>query len=137
MKHHYVIRTVTIFIIPIILIYALYVQFHGEYSPGGGFQAGVLFASAFIIFDMVFGREISAKIININKVKIVACLGCLLYSIIGLLGIINGKNFLDYSVFLNNAQSSQQFGIIFIEIGVFLTVFSASYIFYFIFSERL
>lgn len=137
MKHHYIIRTVTILIIPIIMIYALYVQFHGEYSPGGGFQAGVLFSSAFIIFDMVFGRDDSKKIITLENVKCIACLGCIIYSAVGLCGIIFGKNFLDYSVFLNDKQLSQQLGVMLVEIGVFFTVFAASYIFYYIFSERL
>ena len=37
-------RVVVKLLIPLILLYALYVQFHGDYSPGGGFQAGVIFA---------------------------------------------------------------------------------------------
>ncbi len=35
-------------VIPLIMLFALYVQFHGDYSPGGGFQAGVLFAVGLI-----------------------------------------------------------------------------------------
>ena len=32
-----------------IIIFGLYVQFHGDYGPGGGFQAGVIIAAAFIL----------------------------------------------------------------------------------------
>ena len=39
-----IIRVVTKLIIPYILLFALYVQFHGDFGPGGGFQAGVIFA---------------------------------------------------------------------------------------------
>ena len=41
-------------LIPLILVFALYVQFHGESGPGGGFQAGVIFAAAFILYALVF-----------------------------------------------------------------------------------
>ena len=40
-------------LIPYILLFALYVQFHGDFGPGGGFQAGVIFAAAFILHAMV------------------------------------------------------------------------------------
>ena len=44
MDHHLILRVVTKILIAPILLYGLYVQFHGDYSPGGGFQAGVIFA---------------------------------------------------------------------------------------------
>jgi len=37
-----------------IIIYGLYVQFHGDYGPGGGFQAGVIVAAAFILYSIIF-----------------------------------------------------------------------------------
>ena len=37
------------------MLFALYVQFHGDYGPGGGFQAGVIFAAAVILYALVFG----------------------------------------------------------------------------------
>ena len=44
MEHHIVLSIVARILIPMIMIFALYVQFHGDYGPGGGFQAGVIFA---------------------------------------------------------------------------------------------
>jgi len=43
--------------IPYILLFALYVQFHGDFGPGGGFQAGVIFAAGFILYGLIFGIE--------------------------------------------------------------------------------
>jgi len=57
MRHHLILRVITKLLVGPILLFALYVQFHGEYSPGGGFQAGVIFAVAFILFGIVFGLE--------------------------------------------------------------------------------
>ena len=57
MRHHLVLRVVTKMLIPPILLFALYVQFHGDFGPGGGFQAGVIFAAGFILYSLVFGLE--------------------------------------------------------------------------------
>ena len=50
-----IIRIVTKILIPYILLFAMYVQFHGDFGPGGGFQAGVIFASALILYGLVYG----------------------------------------------------------------------------------
>ncbi len=54
MDHHLILRVVTRLLVAPILLFGLYVQFHGDYSPGGGFQAGVIFAVGFILFGLVF-----------------------------------------------------------------------------------
>ena len=57
-----VIRVITKLIIPYILLFALYVQFHGDFGPGGGFQAGVIFASALILYGLVFGLPAAQRV---------------------------------------------------------------------------
>ncbi|GAT78551.1 monovalent cation/H+ antiporter subunit B, partial [Ehrlichia ruminantium] len=59
-----VLRTITILMVPVIVLYGLYVQFHGDYSPGGGFQAGVIVAAAIIIYSMLFGLSVTLKAIS-------------------------------------------------------------------------
>ena len=46
MKHHLILKVITKFMVGVIVLFGLYVQFHGDYSPGGGFQAGVIIAAA-------------------------------------------------------------------------------------------
>jgi multicomponent Na+:H+ antiporter subunit B len=55
MNYKIIIRVASKFLIPYILLFALYVQWHGDYGPGGGFQAGVIFAAGFILYGIVFG----------------------------------------------------------------------------------
>ena len=62
MKHHRVLRIVSKLLIPFIMLFALYVQFHGDFGPGGGFQAGVILASAFILYGLIFGLENARKV---------------------------------------------------------------------------
>ena len=55
MQDDAVIRVIAKVMIPAVMLFALYVQFHGDYGPGGGFQAGVIFAAAFVLNAMIFG----------------------------------------------------------------------------------
>ncbi|MEK9751944.1 MAG: MnhB domain-containing protein, partial [Rhodospirillaceae bacterium] len=55
MNEKIILRVVSKFLIPYILLFALYVQWHGDFGPGGGFQAGVIFASGFILYALIFG----------------------------------------------------------------------------------
>ena len=57
LKYFSVLKTVVSFIIPYLILYAIYIQLNGEVSPGGGFQAGVIFASGIIAFDLLNGSK--------------------------------------------------------------------------------
>ena len=65
MRHHLILRVVTKFLLGVIFLFALYVQFHGEYSPGGGFQAGVIMAIGFIVYGLIFSLKKAQQIFEI------------------------------------------------------------------------
>ncbi len=62
MERHIVLRVVSKGLLPFIFLFALYVQFHGDYGPGGGFQAGVIFAAGFALYTLIFGLEQAKKV---------------------------------------------------------------------------
>jgi len=136
MNDHVVLRIVSKMLIPLILIFGLYVQFHGEYGPGGGFQAGVIFASAFFLYAMLFGLSAARKVVNNSLVQVLAALGVLLYGSVGVLAMINGGNFLDYDFLAQDPVYGQLMGILFVELGVGITVASVMIIIFFTFSTR-
>ena len=136
MHEHMVLRIVAKMLIPLILLFGLYVQFHGEYGPGGGFQAGVIFASAFFLYAMLYGMNAARKVIDNYLVQVLAALGVLIYGTTGVVSLLSGKNFLDYSVFSADPIHAQHLGIIFIELGVGLTVATVMIIIFFTFSGR-
>jgi len=117
-----VLRESSHLLIPAILLFALYVQFHGDYGPGGGFQAGVIFASAIILYALLHGTRRAEKIISLKLAKTFAAIGILIYAGIGILGIILGGNFLDYNVLAHDPIHGQHWGILLIELGVGITV---------------
>lgn len=135
-EQHLVIRIVTKILIPFIFLFALYVQFHGDFGPGGGFQAGVIFAAAIILYSMLFGLSTARKVINQTFIQFIAAIGVLLYGSVGLVSLMNGGNFLDYNVLLSDPIAGQHLGILLIELGVGCTVTSVMILIFFNFAGR-
>lgn len=136
MRENGILRIVTRLLIPLIMLFALYIQFHGEYSPGGGFQAGVMFAAAWILFVLIYGLDAGLAVIPERVMFVLSASGALLYAAIGLLGVVLGGNFLDYAPLMEDSQSAQQAGIILVELGVGVTVASVVMLIFSLFARR-
>lgn len=124
MKHHFVLRVVAKLMLPMILLFALYVQFHGDFGPGGGFQAGVIFAAGFILYGLVFGADSVRRVVPFGLIRVLIASGVLIYAGVGLAGILLGGNYLDYAVLGSDPVHGQELGILLIELGVGVTVAS-------------
>jgi multicomponent Na+:H+ antiporter subunit B len=131
-----ILRVVSKFLIPVIMLFALYVQFHGELGPGGAFQAGVIMASAFILHMLVFGLDTTRRIVPVAWLRACAAAGALLYGGVGVAGLLLGGNYLEYNVLATDPVAGQHVGIILIELGVGLTVASTMVLLIFTFAER-
>ena len=83
MKHHRILRVAAKLLIPPILLFALYVQFHGDFGPGGGFQAGVIFAAGIILYGLIFGVDQARKVVPPRTVEILIAAGLLLFAGVG------------------------------------------------------
>ena len=137
MRDNLILRVISRFLIPIIILFALYVQFHGDYSPGGGFQAGVIFSSAILLYALVFGLDSAAKVIPDSALIACASLGVLLYAGTGVVSLFYGGEFLNYSLLADNPTTGQHIGIIVIELGVGLTVAAVMLLIFFTFARRI
>ncbi len=136
MKHNLILRVIAKFLIPIIVLFALYVQFHGDYSPGGGFQAGVIFSAAFILYAIVFGLDTAERVVPPRVLQILASIGVLIYAGTGFVTLFLGGNFLDYNVLAEQPVAGQHLGILIIELGVGITVSSVMLLIFFTFAGR-
>ncbi len=135
--HHTVLRVVSKMMIPLIVLYGFYVQFHGDFGPGGGFQAGVIIASAVILYALIFGVDAAKAAVPPLVVRIGAALGVLIYGGTGIAGLILGSNYLDYNVLdPHSAPHGQELGIMSIEIGVLITVCSVMLVIFYGFTSR-
>ena len=131
-----VLRVVARFLVPLILLFALYVQFHGEYGPGGGFQAGVIFGAAFILYGLVHGVDHASIVVPPWILRTLASTGVLIYAGVGVWTLLRGGRFLDYSVLAVDPIDGQHLGILLIELGVGITVASVIMIIFFAFAGR-
>jgi multicomponent Na+:H+ antiporter subunit B len=136
MSHHLVIRVVSKLLIPFILLFGLYVQFHGDFGPGGGFQAGVIFASAFILYALVYGVENARRILPDDVLRIGIGLGVLIFGGTGIVSMLLGANYLDYAPLAATAAKGQHIGIFTVELGVGITVASVMATIFYLFAGR-
>ncbi len=136
MKHSLILKVVAKFLIPVIVLFALYVQFHGDYGPGGGFQAGVIFSVAYILYAIIFGLETAEQVIPPGVLRVLASLGVLIYAGTGLATLLLGGNFLDYDVLAAQPVAGQHLGILVIELGVGITVSAVMLTIFFAFAGR-
>ncbi len=131
-----ILRIVARFLIPLIMLFGLYIQFHGEYSPGGGFQAGIVFAAGWILFALIYGLEAALKVIPEKVMYWLAAIGVLIYALTGLLGVALGGHYLDFYPLLPSPHAAQQAGIITVEFGVGVTVATVVMLIFTLFSRR-
>ncbi len=136
MKHNLILRVIAKYLFPVIAMFAFYVQFHGDYGPGGGFQAGVILSVAFILYALVFGLDTAEQVLPPDVLRILASTGVLLYAGTGVVTMLFGGNFLDYDLLALNPITGQHIGIMLIELGVGITVSAIMLMIFFAFAGR-
>lgn len=137
MSDQIILRVATKIVVPPIVLFALYVQFHGDFGPGGGFQAGVILAAALILYGLVFGLRRTQQVAPSWLVRTCASLGVLIYALVGVEGIVLGGHFLNYSVFFPlHPEEGQHLGILLVELGVMVTVFGVMATVFYFFAAR-
>lgn len=136
MKHNLILRVIIKYLFPVIALFAFYVQFHGDFGPGGGFQAGVILCVAFIFYALVFGLETIELILPPHVLRILASTGIFIYIGTGVVTMLMGGNFLDYNLLAKNPVEGQHIGIIIIELGVGITVSAVMLMIFYAFASR-
>jgi len=136
MDDRVILRVGTKLMIPFILLFALYVQFHGDFGPGGGFQAGVIFAAGVVLYALVFGLGNAVKVLPPKVAYVCGALGVMIYIGVGYVALALGGKFLDYSVLAHDPVHGQEYGIIGVEMGVLITVFGVMVGLFYAFAGR-
>ena len=109
---------------PFIMLYALYVIFHGHYSPGGGFQGGTMLAAAVLLVRLAAGGELGQLQFKTSWGTILGAVGVLIYFGTGFAALLLGGNFLNYHTLPlgSDPAAVRGWGILLVEIGVGLAV---------------
>jgi multicomponent Na+:H+ antiporter subunit B len=136
MKSDVILRVIAKLLMPFMLLFALYVQFHGDFGPGGGFQAGVIGAAAIVFYAIIFGLPAGQRLAPDWMVETMLAAGVLLYAGVGLAGLVLGGNYLDYFVLHADPVHGQHRGIFWVEVGVAITVSGVMLKIFYMFADR-
>lgn len=136
MRDYLVLRVIAKLMIAFMLVFALYVQFHGDFGPGGGFQAGVIAAAAIIFYAIIYGLPAARKVVPDWLVETMVAAGVLLYASVGVAGMLLGGNYLDYFVLHADPVEGQHRGIFWVEVGVLITVAGVMLKIFYLFAGR-
>jgi len=137
MRDFAIARVVSTVSIPLILLFALYVQFHGDFGPGGGFQAGVLFGAGLVLYGLIFGLTTLRKVVPAGLLEAALAFGLLTYGGTGVACLLCGGNFLDYQAFdRHHPQHGLHLGIMLVEGGVGIAVTAAMTLIFYAFAGR-
>ena len=136
MKGLLILRIIAKLSIPYMVMFALYVQFHGDLGPGGGFQAGVIGATAIVFYGLIFGLPAARRLVPDYVVETMIAIGVLIYAGTGIAGLLLGGNYLDYFVLDPDPVHGQHRGIFWIEVGVAITVSGVMLKIFYMFAGR-
>ncbi|OXM75143.1 MULTISPECIES: DUF4040 domain-containing protein [Amycolatopsis] len=133
-----VLRVISVMLMPFILLFALYVLFHGDFGPGGGFQAGVIFASGFVLYGLVFGLDKAQQALPRTALWVLIALGPVLFLGLGVVTMLLGGGFLDYDrLSPGDPVAGQHLGILIVESAIGVTVAAVMTSIFFGFASRL
>ena len=136
MRRDVILRVVAKMLIPFALMFALYVQIHGDFGPGGGFQAGVIVAAAVIFYGVVYGLPAARRAVPDRVVEVMVAAGVLVYGGVGVAGLLLGGNYLDYFALSHDPVHGQHRGIFWVEAGVAVTVSGVMLKIFYLFAGR-
>jgi multicomponent Na+:H+ antiporter subunit B len=132
-----ILRVISKLFIPFIFIFGLYVQLHGDFGPGGGFQAGVILAAGVILYAIIYGLAAAQRAVPKPLVEFLVPLGVLIFAGVGFWGIATNGNYLEYNNLMHgDPVHGQHWGVFLVEIGVLVTVASTMIAIFYAFAGR-
>ena len=121
-----IVRQASRFMVPFMQLFSLYVIAHGHYSPGGGFQGGVILGASLILLAISFDLKFLLRHWREKSLMLLVASGVLLYAAVGLACVFMGGNYLEYgildSILPGDQAMARSHGILLVEIGVGITV---------------
>ncbi len=126
-----ILKKSALLIVPLILIFGLYVILNGHISPGGGFSGGAILGAGLILFLSAFGFQTAEKVLNAKTVKIITLISLLVYCLAKSYSFFTGANHLESGIPLGTPGAILSSGLILVlNICVGMVVACTMYSFY-------
>lgn len=81
-------------LVPVIILYGIYVVLNGHLSPGGGFSGGAIIGAGLILYVNAFGFEKAKRIMNRKNYAIISVVPLLFYALAKGYSFFTGANHL-------------------------------------------
>jgi len=101
--HNIIVKSGADSLLPFALVFGIYVILFGTVSPGGGFQGGVIVASACLLIYLAYGYKTARDCINMEALRVNEALGAILYTLLAVCGLVLGVRFCQ-NVFFNSSE---------------------------------
>lgn len=88
-----IVKTMARILIPLILVFGVYILVNGHLSPGGGFSGGAILGAGFILYAMVYGEEQALKVLSEKRVKIISICSLSFYCLAKSYSFFTGNEF--------------------------------------------
>lgn len=135
-KHDIIIQKVAFFLVPMIIIFGIYVILNGHLSPGGGFSGGAIIGSGLILYLNAFGFEKTERFFTQKTYKWICFVALSFYCLAKTYSFYCGAHHLETGIPLGTPGDILSSGLILpLNICVGLVVACTMYAFYALFRK--
>ena len=135
-RHDIIMKKVTILLVPISMVFGIYVVLNGHLSPGGGFSGGAIIGSAIIMYASAYGIKKASAFYPFSTYKRIVFFSLLFYGLAKGYVFFMGANHLPTNIPLGIPGALFSAGLILpLNICVGLIVSGSMYVLYVLFSK--
>ena len=117
-----ILQTATRYLVPLLLLFSLFLLWRGHHEPGGGFVGGLVAATAFVLVALAEGPGAAREILRLRPWRLVP-LGLGTAVVAGALALLAGRPFLSGLWWMSGGSELLAFGTpLLFDLGVYLTV---------------
>lgn len=118
-----ILQTASRFLMPLLLLFAVFLLLRGHNQPGGGFIGGLVVASSFVLYSIAFGVDAARRALLVRPSTLLG-IGLLVALASGLPGVVDGRPFMS-AVWTTIGTGSSVIDLgspLVFDVGVFLAV---------------
>lgn len=97
-RNDIILRKVTVIVVPLILVFGIYIILNGHLSPGGGFAGGAVLGAGLILYLNSYGFHSASRVMNEKKVKLLTFISLLVYCVAKSYSFYTGANHIDSGI---------------------------------------
>ena len=95
MQDDLVLRVTAMVVVPVVIVFGIYVVFNGHLGPGGGFSGGAIIGAGLVLYCTAFGFERLEKFLNLKSYRIIVLCALCFYSVAKCYSFFCGANHIE------------------------------------------